>query len=249
MVGPRDEATDPVLTSFRLQRTSPPLNPPAMSVIDRWQEATRRIERGARECGRDPGAVTLVCVTKTFPGAAIVPLLEAGQRVFGENRVQEAREKWPGLRERFPGVELHLLGPLQSNKVKEAIETFDVIQSLDREKIARALAAELARQGRPKRFFVQVNTGAEPQKSGVPVEDADAFIALCRDELGLPVEGLMCVPPVDEQASPHFALLAAIAARNGLSRLSMGMSGDFEQAIELGATHVRIGSAIMGERG
>jgi PLP dependent protein len=220
-----------------------------MDVIDRWSEARSRIDRAARESRRDPQTVTLVCVTKTFPSAAIVPLLEAGQRVFGENRVQEAREKWPDLRTRYRGVELHLLGPLQSNKVKEAVETFDVIQSLDREKIARALAAELARVGRPMRFFVQVNTGAEPQKSGVRVEEADAFVALCRDELGLAVEGLMCVPPVDEQASPHFALLSEIAARNGLARLSMGMSSDFEQAIELGATHVRIGSAIMGERG
>ena len=220
-----------------------------MGVINRWNEARSRIEGAARESGRDPRTVTLVCVTKTFPGIAIVPLLEAGQRVFGENRVQEAREKWPDLRARFPGVELHLLGPLQSNKVREAVETFDVIQSLDREKIARALAAELARHGRPMRFFVQVNTGAEPQKSGVPVEAADAFVALCRNELGLLVEGLMCVPPADEQASPHFALLSAIATRNGLSSLSMGMSGDFEQAIALGATHVRIGSAIMGERG
>lgn len=225
------------------------LNPPLMDVIDRWSEARSRIDRAARESGRDPQTVTLVCVTKTFPSAAIVPLLDAGQRVFGENRVQEAREKWPDLRARYPDVELHLLGPLQSNKVKEAVETFDAIQSLDREKIARALAAEFARRGRPMRCFVQVNTGAEPQKSGVRVEEADAFVALCRDELGLSVEGLMCVPPVGEQASPHFALLSMIAARNGLSRLSMGMSADFEQAIELGATHVRIGSAIMGERG
>jgi len=234
--------------TFRLQRGPTRLNPPRMGVIDRWNEARSRIDRAAREAGRDPGSVTLVCVTKTFPSAAIVPLLEAGQRVFGENRVQEAREKWPDLRARFPDVELHLLGPLQSNKVREAVETFDVIQSLDREKIARALAAELARQGKPMRFFVQVNTGAEPQKSGVPVDETDAFVTLCRDQIGLAVEGLMCVPPADEQASPHFALLSAIAERNGLERLSMGMSGDFEQAIELGATHVRIGSAIMGER-
>ncbi len=248
MAGARHEPGDSVLMTFRLQRGPASFNPPQMGVIDRWNEARSRIDRAAREAGRDPGSVTLVCVTKTFPGDAIVPLLEAGQRVFGENRVQEAREKWPDLRARFPGVKLHLLGPLQSNKVKEAVETFDVIQSLDREKIARALAAELARQGKRMRFFVQVNTGAEPQKSGVSVDEADAFLTLCRDQIGLPVEGLMCVPPVEEQASPHFALLSEIAARNGLSRLSMGMSGDFEQAIELGATHVRIGSAIMGER-
>ena len=168
--------------------------------------------------------------------------------MFGENRVQEAREKWPSLKARFPDIELHLLGPLQSNKVKEAVETFDAIQSLDREKIAHALAAE-SRTGKPMRFFVQVEHGRRAEKSGVAVDEADAFVAPCRDEIGLAVEGLMCVPPVDEQASPHFAPLSTIAERNGLSRLSMGMSGDFEQAIELGATHVRIGSAIMGERG
>jgi len=219
-----------------------------MSIIDRLHAARGAIQRAATDCGRDPASVSLVCVTKTFPAEDVLPLLEAGQRIFGENRVQEAREKWPALRARFPGVELHLLGPLQSNKVKEAVETFDVIESVDREKIAAALAAETARQGKRLRFFVQTNTGEEPQKAGVAPQDADAFVALCRDVHHLPVEGLMCVPPAGEQAAPHFALLADIAARNGLTELSMGMSADFEQAIQLGATHVRIGSAIMGAR-
>jgi pyridoxal phosphate enzyme (YggS family) len=219
-----------------------------MSVVERLNAAKAAIERAARDCGRNPADIALVCVTKTFPAEAIAPLLDAGQRVFGENRVQEAREKWPALRAGRPDVELHLLGPLQSNKVKEAVETFDVVESVDREKIAAALADEMARQGKRLRCFVQVNTGAEPQKAGVSPEEADAFIARCRDVHGLAVEGLMCVPPVDEQASPHFALLAKIAKRNGLARLSMGMSADFEQAIQLGATHVRIGSAIMGAR-
>ena len=197
---------------------------------------------------RDPAAVTLVCVTKTFPAEDVVPLLEAGHRVYGENRVQEAMGKWPSLRERFPDIELHLIGPLQSNKTREAVETFDVIQSVDREKIAKALAEEIARSGKHPRLFVQVNTGAEPQKAGILPQDADAFLAFCRESCGLSIEGLMCVPPVDEQASPHFALLADIAARNGLHQLSMGMSSDYELAIQLGATYVRVGSAIMGVR-
>ncbi len=219
-----------------------------MSIIDRLDAAKHAIDRAARDCGRDPATIALVCVTKTFPGADVLPLLEAGQRVFGENRVQEARGKWPPLREKYSDVELHLIGPLQSNKAKEAVETFDVIESVDREKIAQALAAEIERQGKRPRLIVQVNTGAEPQKAGVLPQDADAFIELCRHKHGLQIEGLMCVPPVGEQASPHFALLADIAARNGLSTLSMGMSSDFELAIQLGATHVRIGSAIMGHR-
>ena len=168
--------------------------------------------------------------------------------MFGENRVQEARGKWPPLRERYPDIELHLIGPLQSNKAKEAVETFDVIESVDREKIARALAEEMARQNKHPRLLAQVNTGDEPQKAGVSPKEADAFLAACRDKYGLKIDGLMCVPPVDQQASPHFALLADIAARNGLSALSMGMSSDFELAIQLGATHVRVGSAIMGHR-
>jgi pyridoxal phosphate enzyme (YggS family) len=219
-----------------------------MTIIDRLNETKAAIARAATDCGRDPAAVTLVCVTKTFPAEDVRPLLEAGHRVFGENRVQEAMGKWPDLRAAFPGVELHLIGPLQSNKAREAVETFDVIQSVDRDKIAQALAGEMERQGRRPRLFIQVNTGAEPQKAGVLPGDADAFIATCRDTYGLEIVGLMCVPPVEEQASPHFALLADIAARNGLRELSMGMSSDYELAIQLGATYVRVGSAIMGSR-
>ena len=219
-----------------------------MSIIDRLDATKAAIRRAATDCDRDPAAVTLVCVTKTFPAEDVVPLLEAGHRVYGENRVQEAMGKWPSLRERFPDIELHLIGPLQSNKTREAVETFDVIQSVDREKIAKALAEEIARSGKHPRLFVQVNTGAEPQKAGILPQDADAFLAFCRERCGLTIEGLMCVPPVDEQASPHFALLADIAARNGLHQLSMGMSSDYELAIQLGATYVRVGSAIMGVR-
>lgn len=219
-----------------------------MTIIARFDATRSAIARAAQDCGRDPAAVTLVCVTKTFPAEDVVPLLEAGHRVYGENRVQEAMGKWPSLRERFPDIELHLIGPLQSNKTREAVETFDVIQSVDREKIAKALAEEIARSGKHPRLFVQVNTGAEPQKAGILPQDADAFLAFCREGCGLSIEGLMCVPPVDEQASPHFALLADIAARNGLHQLSMGMSSDYELAIQLGATYVRVGSAIMGVR-
>ncbi len=219
-----------------------------MTIIDRLDATRSAIARAAQDCDRDPAAVTLVCVTKTFPAEDVVPLLEAGHRVYGENRVQEAMGKWPSLRERFPDIELHLIGPLQSNKTREAVETFDVIQSVDREKIAKALAEEIARSGKHPRLFVQVNTGAEPQKAGILPQDADAFLAFCRESCGLTIEGLMCVPPVDEQASPHFALLADIAARNGLHQLSMGMSSDYELAIQLGATYVRVGSAIMGVR-
>lgn len=219
-----------------------------MSIVDRLNETKDAIARAATDCDRDPATVTLVCVTKTFPAEDVLPLLGAGHRVFGENRVQEAMGKWPALREKFPGVELHLIGPLQSNKTKEAIETFDVIQSVDREKIAQALAEEMKKQGKRPRLFIQVNTGAEPQKAGVLPQDAHAFIAACREKYGLEISGLMCVPPVDEQASPHFALLADIARRNGVRELSMGMSSDYELAIQLGATYVRVGSAIMGAR-
>jgi hypothetical protein len=192
--------------------------------------------------------VTLVAVSKTFPAEALAPALAAGQRIFGENRVQEAKAKWPGLRALFPGLELHLIGPLQSNKAREAVELFDVIETVDRPKIAEALAAEIARAGKPMTLFVEVNTGAEPQKAGVLPGEADAFIRRCRDALGLTIAGLMCIQPADEQASPHFALLNTIAARNGIARLSMGMSADYPLAIQLGATHVRVGSAIFGER-
>ncbi len=207
-----------------------------------------RIAQAARDGGRDPASVTLVAVSKTFPAEAVVPALVAGQRIFGENRVQEAKAKWPELRNRFTDVELHLIGPLQSNKAREAVELFDVIETVDRPKIAEALASEIARAGKPMTFFVEVNTGAEPQKTGILPGEADAFIRRCREALGLNIAGLMCIPPADEQASPHFALLNTIAARNGIPGLSMGMSADYPLAIQLGATHVRVGSAIFGER-
>lgn len=206
------------------------------------------IRRSEGDHGRESGSVRLVAVSKTKSAGEIEPALKAGQRVFGENRVQEAEAKWPALKAAFPDVELHLIGPLQTNKVREAVELFDVIETLDREKLAHALAAERAKRGHCPRLFVQVNTGEEAQKAGVALAEADAFIRLCRDELRLPVEGLMCIPPADEPPSPHFALLAKIARRNGLGVLSMGMSADFEAAIQVGATHVRVGSAIFGAR-
>jgi pyridoxal phosphate enzyme (YggS family) len=215
---------------------------------DRLAEIRERIARAARDCRRDPEDVALVCVSKTVPAEVIRPLLVAGERIFGENRVQEALDKWPALRTEFPDVELHLIGPLQSNKAHDAVSFFDVIETVDREKIARALADEIQKTGRHPRLLVQVNTGAEPQKAGVLPEDADAFLATCGKTYGLEIAGLMCIPPVNDQASPHFALLNTIAARNGLKILSMGMSGDFELAIQLGATHVRVGSAIFGSR-
>src|SRR5262252_5809010 len=207
-----------------------------------------RMAAAATAAGRTPGDVRLVAVSKTKTAPEIQPVLAAGQRLFGENRVQEAVAKWPALRERVPDIELHLIGPLQTNKVPEAVVLFDVLESLDREKLARALADEMAKRGRRPACFIQVNTGEEPQKAGIPPREADAFIALCRDELGLPVAGLMCIPPVEEEPGLHFALLREIARRNGLSGLSMGMSGDFETAIRYGATHIRVGTAIFGER-
>jgi pyridoxal phosphate enzyme (YggS family) len=215
---------------------------------DRLKEVLRAIERAARDAGRSPDEVTLVCVSKTFPTDDIEPVLHAGQRVFGENRVQEALEKWPLLREAYPGIELHLIGPLQSNKALEAVKLFDVVETVDRDKIAAALTNAIQKTGRHPKLYVQVNTGAESQKAGVLPAYADAFIARCRGEWGLQIAGLMCIPPVDDQASPHFAMLNQIAARNGVTELSMGMSADFELAIQLGATHVRIGSAIFGDR-
>ena len=206
------------------------------------------VARSARDVGRDPAAVSLVAVSKTHAAEVIAPALQADHRVFGENRVQETKGKWPELRDRFPGVELHLIGPLQSNKAREAVELFDVVETVDRPKIAEALAAEIARAGKPVKLFVEVNTGAEPQKAGILPGDADAFLKHCRDALGLAIAGLMCIPPADEQASPHFALLAKIAAANGVPGLSMGMSSDFELGIQLGATHVRVGTAIFGAR-
>ncbi len=220
----------------------------ADDTVARLDEVRLRIARAAHDCDRDPAAVTLVCVSKTFEADAIEPVLVAGERVFGENRVQEAQGKWPALRERYPDVVLRLIGPLQSNKAEDAVALFDVIETVDRPKIAAALAKAIEKAGRHPRLYVQVNTGAEPQKAGVLPEDADAFLAACRNEHGLTIAGLMCIPPVDDQASPHFALLAEIAARNGIADLSMGMSGDFELGIQLGATHVRVGSAIFGTR-
>jgi len=193
-------------------------------------------------------STTLVAVTKTVDENRIRPTLQAGHRVFGENRVQEAAAKWPALKQDHPDVELHLIGPLQTNKVREAAALFDAIETLDRPKLAHALKAEIERSGRSPALFIQVNTGEEPQKAGVSPQDAAGFIALCRDELKLPVRGLMCIPPQDEAPAPHFALLQKLARAHGLALLSMGMSGDFESAIKFGATHVRVGSAIFGER-
>jgi pyridoxal phosphate enzyme (YggS family) len=206
------------------------------------------IERACREASRDPAGVTLVAVSKTFGADAIEPVIAAGQRVFGENRVQEAKAKWPALTARHPGIELHMIGPLQSNKAKEAVALFDAIHSLDRPSLCEALAKEIARQGRRPRLFVEINSGAEAQKAGVLPQDADAFLARCRDDYGLAIDGLMCIPPADEAPAPHFALTAKIATRNGLKLLSMGMSADFSAAIAMGATHVRVGSAIFGAR-
>jgi PLP dependent protein len=204
-----------------------------------------RIARAAEASGRAPGYVTLVAVSKQQPWARVQALLDAGHRVFGENRVQEARARWV---ERRPEIQLRLIGPLQSNKAADAVAVFDVIETLDREKLARALADEFGRQGRAPRLYIQVNTGEEPQKAGVAPPDADAFVGACRRTYGLHIEGLMCIPPADEPAGPHFALLAKIAARNGLTSLSMGMSADFETAVRFGATSVRVGSALFGER-
>jgi pyridoxal phosphate enzyme (YggS family) len=206
------------------------------------------IAKAATVAGRAAKDVTLIAVSKTHPPDAIAAAIMAGQRVFGENRVQEALEKFPALKAAHPDLVLHLIGPLQTNKVRDAVALCDVIQSLDREKLAVALAAEMAKQNRRPQLYVQVNTGEEPQKAGIPPADVDAFVAHCRDDLKLPVIGLMCIPPVDQHPAPHFALLAKLAARNGLRQLSMGMSGDYETAIQCGATHVRIGTAIFGAR-
>ncbi len=212
-------------------------------------EAVRAgISRAAHDAGREPQSVQLVCVSKTFFAPDIRPILEAGQRFFGENRVQESQEKWPALKADYPDVELHLIGPLQSNKTAEAMALFDVIETVDRPKIAASIADQKRKSGHCPKLYVQVNTGEEPQKAGIAPQDADAFIEQCRSFHGLVIDGLMCIPPVDEQASPHFALLAKIAARNGIHVLSMGMSADYPLAIQLGATHVRVGSAIFGVR-
>jgi len=219
-----------------------PRSPNGLSVVE------QEIAHACREARRDRASVTLIAVSKTFDANAITPVIEAGQRVFGENRVQEAKAKWPGLMSAYPGIALHLIGPLQSNKAKEAVALFDAIHSVDRPSICEALAKEIKSQKRTPQLFVQLNTGEEPQKAGIAPDDADAFIASCREKYGLPISGLMCIPPVDEAPAPHFALTAKIAARNGLKSLSMGMSADFATAIQFGATHVRVGSAIFGKR-
>jgi hypothetical protein len=206
------------------------------------------IARACKDACRDPAEVTLVAVSKTFDPEQIEPAIAAGQRVFGENRVQEAKAKWPPLKAKHPGIALHLIGPLQSNKAREAVALFDAIHSVDRPSLCEALAKEITKQGRSPLLFVEINTGAEAQKAGVLPQDADAFLGQCRDKYGLTVSGLMCIPPLEEAPGPHFALTAKIARRNGLKLLSMGMSADFATAIQLGATHVRVGSAIFGER-
>jgi pyridoxal phosphate enzyme (YggS family) len=218
------------------------------SVAERLTKVRGEIDAAAEKAKRDPPSVELVAVTKTVPAPTIEEAIVACQRIFGENRVQEAKGKWPALKARHHDLELHLIGPLQSNKAEEAIALFDVIQTVDRPKIARALAEEMARQGKRPRLFVQINTGEEAQKAGIAPQDADRFVAQCRDEFGLAIDGLMCIPPFDEEPSPHFALLAKIANRLGLKELSMGMSGDFAKAILFGATYVRVGTAIFGER-
>ena len=208
----------------------------------------QEIARACREARRERASVTLITVSKTFDAPAILPIIEAGQRVFGENRVQEAKAKWPELISACPGIALHLIGPLQSNKAKEAVALFDAIHSVDRPSICEALAKEINSQKKQPELFVQLNTGEEPQKAGVAPAEADAFIAACSEKYGLIVSGLMCIPPAAEAPAPHFALTAKIAARNGLKNLSMGMSADFAVAIQFGATHVRVGSAIFGHR-
>ena len=219
-----------------------------IEVPARLRLVLEEITLAAEAAGREPQSVKLVAVTKTVPAPVIEQAIAIGQRVFGENRVQEAHAKWPELKERHAGIELHLIGPLQSNKVREAVGLFDVIETIDRPKLARALAEEMARVNKRPRLFVQVNTGEEPQKAGIVPSETDSFVALCRDTFGLSIEGLMCIPPLDEEPAMHFALLAKLAERLGIKELSMGMSGDFVRAIQLGATYVRIGTAIFGVR-
>ena len=214
----------------------------------RLEHVRAEIVRACRDAGRDPVEVTLIAVSKTFAPDEIESVIDAGQRVFGENRVQEAKAKWPSLLSKHESAELHLIGPLQSNKAREAVALFDAIHSVDRVSLCEALAKEIGRQNRQPILFVEINTGAEPQKAGVLPQDADAFLAACRDKFGLKISGLMCIPPLDEAPGPHFALTGKIASRNGLKLLSMGMSADFLTAIALGATHIRVGTAIFGER-
>jgi pyridoxal phosphate enzyme (YggS family) len=225
-----------------MMATSASPNPSGLAAV------RAAIALACRDASRDPAEVTLVAVSKTFPPEVIEPVIAAGQRVFGENRVQEAKAKWPALQAKHAGIALHLIGPLQSNKAKEAVVLFDAIHSVDRPSLCVALAKEIARQGRAPLLFVEINTGAEAQKAGVLPQDADAFLDRCSAVYGLTVSGLMCIPPLQEAPGPHFALTAKIARRNGLKLLSMGMSADFATAIQLGATHVRVGSTIFGAR-
>jgi len=218
------------------------------TVAGRLAEVRSRMAAASQEAGALARPVELIAVSKTFGEAEILPALEAGQRVFGENRVQEAKAKWPALKARYPDIKLHLIGPLQSNKTKEAVELFHAIHTVDRPKIAHAIAAEMSKQGKRLELFIEVNTGEEPQKAGVMPGDTASFVAMCREELKLPIAGLMCIPPVDEEAAVHFAFLAKLAKELGLEGLSMGMSGDYETAIQFGATYVRVGSAIFGAR-
>jgi pyridoxal phosphate enzyme (YggS family) len=220
----------------------------AVSALSGLEHVRTEIARACRDAGRDVAEVELVAVSKTFPAEDIEPVIAAGQRVFGENRVQEAKNKWPALMAAHAGIKLHLIGPLQSNKAKEAVALFDAIHSVDRASLCEALAKEIQKQGRTPLLFAEINTGAEPQKAGVLPQDADAFLTACRETYGLTMSGLMCIPPHNEAPGPHFALTATIAKRNGLKLLSMGMSADFADAIALGATHVRVGSAIFGGR-
>jgi pyridoxal phosphate enzyme (YggS family) len=222
--------------------------PPALGVPARLRLVQEEIALAAHAADRNPVSVKLVAVTKTVPPEVIEQAIDAGHRVFGENRVQEAHAKWPTLKERHPDIELHLVGPLQSNKVRDAVALFNVIETVDRPKLARALAEEMARSGKRPRLFVQVNTGEEPQKAGVAPEETEEFVAFCGKDLDLAIDGLMCIPPVDEEPAMHFALLAKIASRLGIEELSMGMSSDFARAIQFGATYVRIGTAIFGAR-
>ncbi|WP_114392131.1 YggS family pyridoxal phosphate-dependent enzyme [Oleisolibacter albus] len=222
--------------------------PPSDDVAANLAEVRARIGTAAEQVGRDPRGVTLVAVSKVQPVEKLRAALVAGQRVFGENRVQEAKAKWTDLKADYPDVELHLIGPLQTNKVKEAVALFDVIQTVDRPKLAQALAAECRKQNRWPQFFVEVNTGEEPQKAGIPPAEVGAFLAACKADYGIPVSGLMCIPPAEEEAALHFALLADLARRHFVPGLSMGMSGDYEVAVRLGASHVRVGTSIFGAR-
>jgi len=226
------------------EMTPSPTNPSPHGLATVAQE----IARACKEARRDPASVSLIAVSKTFGAETISPVIDAGQRVFGENRVQEAKAKWPALMQTYPDIALHLIGPLQSNKAKEAVALFDAIHSVDRPSICEALAKEIKNQQKQPQLFVQINTGEEPQKAGIAPGEADVFLARCREHYGLSISGLMCIPPVNDPPAPHFALTAKIASRNGLKNLSMGMSADFAIAIQFGATHIRVGSAIFGHR-